>query len=80
MLKQRVEQELKDKELLTPSMRLIEIQFGRPIRELITPHKGMPSSNLAEILGIDEGTLSKWRKRLGFTEVRMIKPGPKRKD
>ena len=61
----------------TPTMRLLEEVYGVDIRELIKPRNGKASKDIASDLDIPESTLSVWRKRMGFRNVRRIKPGPK---
>lgn len=77
MLRRQVQKELSYQHK-TSLMRLIEAKFEDDIETLIHP-KRLPSKDVAMALGIDEGTLSKWRKRFGMKKVRVVKPGPKRK-
>ncbi len=50
--------------LLTISMQLLEYRFNTPIEKLLAPH--LPLNVVADRLGIDFTTVSKWRGILGL--------------
>jgi len=83
LLKERILAELEpEKEpypdhLKTKGMLLLERQLGTHIEYIIRPRVTMPSPQLAELLDISESLLSKWRARLGITDVRVVKRGRK---
>lgn len=45
-------------------MILVEDRFGQPIEQLLDSRYKL--SELAELLGVTEATISRWRKRLGL--------------
>ena len=45
----------------TDKMRLIEERRGFTIQELIRPRQGVSGDQIARALGINKGTLSRWR-------------------
>lgn len=49
----------------TAEMRLVELRLGEPIEALLNPTRGN-GATIAGRLGISEGAVSKWRKRLGI--------------
>ena len=58
---------------LTPSMRVLEKQLGRPLREvLIDDYGDRPHDEVAEALGISERTLERWMERLGLHRQSVI--------
>lgn len=48
----------------TWAMEALELEFGKPIEELLAP--GVSIILVARRLGIDKGTVSKWRLRFGL--------------
>mgnify|MGYP003132615752 CR=1 FL=1 len=74
-IKARVNQELESRK--TKDMLRLEVIFDTDIVELIAPNSLMTSAEIATMLGITEGTLSKWRTLMMFRNVRRHKPGPK---
>lgn len=83
VLKERVLEELKPEipdEDKTKLMLLIEKRTGQPIEWSITPQVALPSPQMAAWLGISESLLSKWRKRLGIVDVRVMPRGRKAND
>ena len=62
-LVKRVHKELSDRPSTTLAMRLLEEQYGTSIESLI---RHGTIKEVAEFLGIEESTVSKWRLRLGL--------------
>jgi hypothetical protein len=58
----------------TPSMRLKEIELGRPLEQVIREgvDAGMNWVEIAGVLGIPYATLTDWRRALGIKTVRTI--------
>lgn len=56
----------------TPKMILLELKFGEYMEEMLSAEK--LGEDIVEKLGVDKGTVSRWRKRLGivpeYTEKR----------
>jgi len=74
-IKARVNQELESRK--TKDMLRLETIFDEDIVVLIAPNRSMTSGEIATMLNITEGTLSKWRTLMMFRDVRRHKPGPK---
>ena len=74
-IRDKIKDELNSRK--TREMRLIEQIYKKDIYYLITPRPDIYAKDIANQLGIDESTISKWRKLLGMTNVRRVKPGPK---
>ncbi len=77
-IKELVQDELQTPDdLLTRAMLVLERKHKLPIKLLIAPIAGVGAKEIASYLGIAEITLSEWRKRFGYEDVRTLKPGPK---
>lgn len=64
-------------DLMTKHMLILERRHRLPIKQLIAPREGIGGGEIADWLDIAESTLCEWRKRFGYKNVRMVKPGPK---
>mgnify|MGYP001565343298 CR=1 FL=1 len=72
----------REKPLTTAAMRLVEIRFGRPIRELIEEYLAEHHSlrKASDHFGVDFTTISKWKKRLGIRDYPDCWACPKESD
>lgn len=56
-------------------MRQIELEFGRPIEEVLeelyAQHR--TQNAVARVLGISQGTLNTWLLKLGYRQISIIK-------
>jgi len=75
VIRDKIKDELESRK--TREMKLIERIYNQDIYILIAPRSNVSAKDIALSLGITESTVSKWRSRLGMTDVRRIKPGPK---
>ncbi len=73
-IRDKIKDELESRK--TRDMKLIERIYKQDIFFLIAPRPDVSAKEIADSLGIAESTISKWRARLGMTNVRRIKPGP----
>ena len=75
IIRDKIKDELESRK--TREMKLIERIYDQDIYILIAPRSNVSAKDIALSLDITESTVSKWRSRLGMTDVRRIKPGPK---
>lgn len=73
-IRDKIKDELESRK--TRDMKFIERIYKQDIFFLIAPRPDVSAKEIANTLGIAESTISKWRARLGMTNVRRIKPGP----
>jgi DNA-binding CsgD family transcriptional regulator len=73
-IRDKIKDELESRK--TRDMKFIERIYKQDIFFLIAPRSDVSAKEIADSLGIAESTISKWRARLGMTNVRRIKPGP----
>ena len=57
----------------TTAMKLIEVQHGKPLREVleILYEEHQSWGKIATLLGISRGTLHNWRRELGIDDVEL---------
>lgn len=75
VIRDKIKDELESRK--TRDMKLVERIYKQDIFQLIAPRPDISGKEIANTLGVAESTISKWRARLGMTNVRRIRPGPR---